>query len=96
MSYSFNVRAADKADACAKVTAELDKVVASQPIHEADRAQAQTAAEAFTALLGEPGENQEISVSVSGSISKWADGAQLQSVTGAGVSISASILTKIG
>lgn len=96
MSYSFNVRAADKADACAKVAAELDKVVASQPIHQADRDPAQAAAEAFTALLGEPREGQEISVSVSGSASKWADGQQTETVTGAGVSISASLLAKTG
>lgn len=90
MSYSFNVRAADKADARAKVAAELDKVVASQPIHEIDRAQAEAAAEAFLSLLGEPGAQQEISVSVSGSICRW----DSDVVTGTMVSVNAAILSK--
>lgn len=67
MSYSFNVRAADKAAACAAVAAELEKVVASQPIHEHDVAQAQAAADAFIDLVGEVA-GLELSVSVNGSV----------------------------
>lgn len=67
MSYSFNVRAADKASARELVAAELAKVVASQPIHEHDIAQAQAAADAFIGLVGEV-DGLEISVSVNGSV----------------------------
>lgn len=69
MSYSFYVRAATKAEAKEKVKEKLDEVVASQPVHEADRAQAQAAAEAFIDLLRED-ETQDVSVNVNGS-SVW-------------------------
>lgn len=69
MSYSFNVRAASKAAVVAAASAELDKVVAAQPVHAAERAQAQAAVEAFVGLVAEPeGTDQELSVSVNGSV----------------------------
>ncbi len=90
MSYSFNVRAADKAGARAAVAAELDKVVAQQPIHAADRAQAAAAVDAFLDLIGDPGEGQEVSVSVNGSVSRY----DSDSLTSASVGVNVCILTK--
>lgn len=68
MSYSFYVRAATKADVIAKVVAELDKVVANQPVHSADYAQAKASAEAFLGILPEANDKQDFYVSVSGSV----------------------------
>ncbi len=60
MSYSFSVRGATKAEAMEKVNAEMDKVVAGQPIHSADRFQAVEAAEKFVyAVLPNPSDKQE-------------------------------------
>ena len=95
MSYSFSVRAANAADAKAAVAAKLDEVETSQPIHKKDKQAAQDTAEDFIDQLGEPGENQDIGVSVSGSLS-WSgtQGEEDFKITGANVSVSASLLTK--
>lgn len=71
MSYSFNVLAASTALAAAAVATKLDETVAQQPIHEADKAQAQVAVDSLLPLLREPGDGEQISVSVSGSVSKY-------------------------
>lgn len=88
MSYSFSVRAATKAAALAKIVAELDKVVAAQPVHAADRPQAQAAAEAFVGLLPVD-ESRDVNVSVNGSIS-ISDGA----VVGSSIGVYASNISK--
>ena len=69
MSYSFRVTADTKDAACALVGAELANVVASQPSHAADRAQAQNAAALFIAVLRDPREGECVGVSMSGSLS---------------------------
>lgn len=69
MSFSFSTRAATKAELKQKVAAELDAVVASQPVHAADRATGEAAANSFIDLLDEPGEGHEIRLSLNGSIS---------------------------
>lgn len=66
MSYSFSVRAESKAEASDKVRQELDKVVASQPIHAADYSRAWSAADSFIALIRDD-HAQDITVSVNGS-----------------------------
>jgi membrane protein implicated in regulation of membrane protease activity len=71
MSYSFNIFAVSAAAAAIAVAAKLDETVAQQPIHEADKDQAQAATEQLLGLLREPAENEHISVSVSGSVSKY-------------------------
>lgn len=91
MSYSFSVRGSTKAEVAEKVSAELDKVVASQPIHKADHMQAQKAAEVFVGLLADDSE-KDISVSVSGSIG-W-NGTDQKTVTAASVNVSASLTAK--
>jgi hypothetical protein len=86
MSYSFNVKAATKAEAIAVVGEELDKVVQAQPIHERDRSAAAAAAEGIiNALHDDP--TRSLSVGVSGWIS-WSEG---DVVTQANVSVTASL-----
>ncbi|HKX44619.1 MAG TPA: hypothetical protein VJO99_25905 [Burkholderiaceae bacterium] len=88
MSYSFTVRGADKAAVALLVTAELDKVVASQTVHKADRNQAEAAAIAFIGVLPDD-DTQDIQVSMNGSVS-WSGLDDAQLVTSAQVSVSAS------
>ena len=90
MSYSFNVRAATKALALSAVIAKIDEVVVQQPIHAHDQEAAKAAAETFIGLVRDPGEGEEISVSVNGSVSSYGD----TGFVSAGVGVSASVLTK--
>lgn len=69
MSYSFSVAGATKADVKSKLAEAFDNVVKNQPSHEADRAAALACGEAFVDMLREPGEGDEVSVSVYGSLS---------------------------
>ena len=66
MSYSFNVRAATKDEVRKNVGAEMDKVVASQPVHAADAKLAHDTVSSFIDLLRDD-DTQDISVSVHGS-----------------------------
>lgn len=68
MSYSFAVSGATKVLALAAVASALDKVVADQPVHANDRAQAEAAVEALVAIAREPGEGEELRVNVAGSL----------------------------
>ena len=95
MSYSFSVRGATKADVINNAAAELDKVVASQPIHAADRAQAQAAAEAFLGIIPGKDDDQDFYLYVSGSVGwKGTLGAADQVLTSASVNVSASLIAK--
>jgi hypothetical protein len=85
MSYSFQVSGATKAEAIAKVAEELTKVVANQPPHAADQAQAQAAAESFINLLADD-DAQDISLSMHGSL--WNSDAGILS---ANVNVTATI-----
>jgi len=95
MSYSFSVRGATKAEVIEKIGAELNKVVLSQPIHAADRVQAQAAAEAFLGVIPGKSDNQDFYISVSGSVG-WNGilGTADQVLTSAGVSVSANLVAK--
>jgi len=67
MSYSFNVKAANKADAKAAVAVEFENVIASQPVHARDKAAALANADAVIDLLvDEAPAGQVISVSCNG------------------------------
>lgn len=90
MSYSFSACGATKAEVMAMVVAELDKVVESQPIHAADRKQAQVAAEAIVGTLADPSEKQEVLVTVSGYLT-WASG---NAISTANVNVTASLKEK--
>lgn len=86
MSYSFTIRAANKAEALAKIAAELDKVVASQPDHAADRDQALATATAFVGLLADD-DTRDVVASVNG----WLNWANDVRFTGACVGVSATL-----
>lgn len=93
MSYGLSVRVASVASVAAAVSAEFDKVEASQPMHLHDRKQATQAATALVGVIGEPGDNQEISVSVSGSL-QWRNTDDGPEITGVGLNVSASFVPK--
>ena len=67
MSYSFCVVATNKAEALSLVSVELDRVIAAQPAHAADRAAAQAHAETMIGLLRDD-PDMDVRVSVFGSI----------------------------
>ncbi len=89
MSYSFNVRVASAALAAVAVSHEFDKVVEAQPIHTGDREQAEGVVAALLPLVAEPGEGQELSISVNGYISKAGD-----EVTGISVGATIHVTSK--
>src|SRR6266566_4997251 len=95
MSYSFSARGATKAEVMQKVTVELDKVVANQSSHSADRAQAQAAAEAFLGVIPADAGDKDFYISVSGSVG-WNGllGAADYVVTSASVNVSACLVAK--
>jgi hypothetical protein len=67
MSYSFQLQAASKAEAKARVAHELAKVAAQQPAHAQDMGPAVTAAHAFIDLLHDDPE-KDVMVSMHGSV----------------------------
>jgi hypothetical protein len=90
MSYSFSVCEATRPEVLVKVSAEFDKVVSGQPIHAADRAQAEKTVESFLGIIPGPNEAQNFSVSVSG----WVSWDVSQTVTSANVNVSVSLVPK--
>lgn len=91
MFYGFSVRAATREELSDLIEAEFDKIVALQPIHDADREAAQNAAEGFVSALPDT-EGMEFSVSVSGSVSWSGSYPEDYSVMCAGINISASLV----
>jgi hypothetical protein len=87
MSYSFRVRAATKAAAKAEIEAEFDRVLEAQPVHQADLPAARAAAVAYVDVLAEPGDDQDVTVDVSGYVSWQAEG----QFTGSRVEVRAQI-----
>lgn len=87
MSYSFSVTATSKVEAKEKIAAQFDTILASQPVHAADRSSAQAAAEAFVDVLRDPAENEQVAVTVNGYVSWQAEG----EFTGASVGVSAAV-----
>lgn len=92
MSYSFSARGATKAEVLEKVGAELDKVVAAQPAHKADREPAYNAVEWFLAVV-QGTDDKDFSVSVNGSVGWNSDAPEI--ITGAGVGVSVSLVDKV-
>ncbi|PZQ63353.1 MAG: hypothetical protein DI570_09175 [Phenylobacterium zucineum] len=92
MSYSFAVVAFTKAEAKRKVEAKFDEVLASQPVHAADLPAARAAVAALIDVLNEPGDFQQINVSVSGYVSWRAEG----EFTGANLSVNAAVNAATG
>jgi len=88
MSYSIRGAGASIAIAMAALSAAMDDVVAGQPVHAQDRAQALDAAQAFADIVGEPNSAQNINIGLTGSLS-WV-GSGDATVTGANVAVSVS------
>lgn len=94
MSYSFGITAISKADATAKVIAEFNQVVANQPPHAADKKAVVAAASAFIGILREPGDGEQLSVNVYGSLGWEGDYSAPTAFSSGNVSVSASIAAK--
>lgn len=90
MSYSFSAKGATKAAAKAAVAAEFDKVIASQPVHAADKAAAIATAEAMIDVTREPAEGEEVRVSVSGYL-QWQGQMDEGQFIGANVNVGAFV-----
>jgi hypothetical protein len=88
MSYSFNIRAANKADAKAAVEVKFDEVIAGQPVHARDRAAVLANAYAVIDLLGDD-DAKDISVTCGGYVS-WQTAEPPESVPLSSASVSAS------
>jgi len=95
MSFSFGVKGASKALALAAVAAKLDEVVASQPAHEADRAQITATVETYVGMLPEADAGQEVTVNVNGTVclAQVSEGAP-KFITSVGVGVSAWLSTR--
>ena len=94
MSYSFFVRKATREEAVTAVAQELEKVVASQPIHAADRWQAfETAVKAIYAVLPESND-KDVFVSMSGSVSWEGTYPESFSITGVTINVYASLVRR--
>lgn len=93
MSYSFVVRGATKLAALALVAQKFDEVVAQQPVHATDRAQALATAEAFVNLLPDS-DAKDVSVSVNGYVMGQWDKSDLVELSGASVGVSASLVNR--
>lgn len=88
MSYGFTISAPNKAEAKQAVSTELDKVVAQQPIHGADRPSHQAVADALVDLLKDDAETS-VEVYMCGSIMTDPAGAY-----GASVTVNATLIPK--
>ena len=97
MSYSFSVRGATVALAVAAIAPKFDEVVSCQPAHAKDRDAAVAAGTAIAALVSEPGDGQEVSISVSGWL-HWsvpvAAGEAPDEFTGASLAVQANLVAK--
>lgn len=93
MSYSFSLRAADKAAAKAAVSAKFDEVVAAQACHARDRAFVLAAADAAIDLVADD-PDRDLSVAMSGSLSGTWEGSDVTTVTGVSVTINAGLVQR--
>lgn len=88
MSYSFQIRAANKAAAKAAVAAKFDQTAGTQACHARDKVQALAAADAFIDLLTDD-ESKDVSVTMSGSLSGQWQGSDVTSISSANLSVTA-------
>lgn len=94
MSYSFNVRAATKAEAKAAAEAKFDEVLQYSPEHARDRDAAMANLDACLALV-EDDASMDVAVSMSGYLAgEWAQG-KLARVTGASMHCNAGLAAKV-
>jgi hypothetical protein len=90
MSYSFQVKAATKAEVKAAVEAEFDKVVQFQPVHARDKAAVLANVDAVIALV-EDNADKDVHVACHGSVG-W-DGSDLQIANLHSASVACSVWT---
>lgn len=89
MSYSFNLKAANKEAAKLAVAAKFDEmVVAGQPVHARDREAVLANANAVIDLLAD-NDTKDVSVSMNGHVS-WTNPGEDQQFIAASISASAS------
>ena len=89
MSYSFQIRAATKAEAKEKVAIQMAAIVQQQVVHAVDADQACAAANAFIDVINGD-ENRDVVVSMNGSVSWSGDSL----ITSAAVSVTAYLSAK--
>lgn len=92
MTYSYNVTGATKDEVKQKIAQEWDAIVATMPIHKADRAPAEAVAGAFIDALPDPTGKQGVNVYSYGSVG-WQGDDKITSVSG---SVQASLVDKKG
>lgn len=90
MSYSFSVVASDKVEVTRQIREQFDGVVAAQPTHAADKEAVVVAAQSLVRLLAEPQGDEEIHVSMYGSLSWRSD----KEFIAAGATINVSLRNK--
>lgn len=93
MSYSFQVRGANKEEAFAMVTDKMREVASHQACHERDKHLALNAAKAFIDILADD-ETKDVIVVMSGSLTGQWQGSDVTRIEGAAVSISAGLATR--
>lgn len=74
MSFSFAVRGASIAAVLPLAKAEIEKVIAQQPLHSYDAPSVIELAERYLALASEPNEGSEITLNLHGSVWFFGDG----------------------
>jgi hypothetical protein len=89
MSFSFSIRAANKADAKAKCAQEMAKAVAGQACHARDLQQQLAAQHAVIDLLTDDAD-KDVYVSASGSLAGQWTGTDVHRIEGAHISVSVS------
>lgn len=93
MTYSFHVRAANKAEAKAAVALKFEEVVKAQACHARDRVVALTTAGAVIDLI-EGDDTQDVTVSMSGYLSGTWSGGDVTRISGANVQVAAGLATR--
>lgn len=88
MSYSFGVRAATKEAVKTALRAKFAEIVAGQPCHQHDQAQALAAADAQVDLLATD-DTKDVVISMNGSLMGHWSGSDVTRIEGAAVSINA-------
>lgn len=88
MSYSFNIRAATKAQAKVEVAAKMAETAAAQKCHARDLPQAVSAAHAFIDTLSDD-DGKDVQVSMSGYLTGEWTGSDVTRINGASISVSA-------
>lgn len=92
MSYSFTVKAATKAEVLAAVAVEMDKVIASQPVHAADKDLVLAHAATVVGFLPDD-PSRDISVGCNGYLSWTAQPAE-EHISGVSVNCGANLVAK--